>query len=146
MKWKDLLHWQVSEEGVVEGRAGDHMRRLPVGCGLSHTHGESWASAFVGDQVGGTSRRWEGISLVCLIATRSQGRIRKETCGGDQPYHTGHLGGMLTAYFWGCWVIRKIGHFYIFQPRRIFQQGDLCKDIVVWEKGVHSRNGKSDLQ
>lgn len=50
----------------------------------------SWTSAFTGVRMQYTSERLEGISLVPLKVTRSQGSARRRSCGREQPYHTFH--------------------------------------------------------
>ena len=49
----------------------------------------------------------------CIWTLGRSGEGKKGKCSRDQPYTAapGHLGGVLTAYLWGCWGIRKIWSF-----------------------------------
>lgn len=86
--------WQGEREGggAGGGACGKECPAcmLPQGARELGEGEVSWTSAFTGVRMQYTSERLEGISLVPLKVTRSQGSARRRSCGREQPYHTLH--------------------------------------------------------
>ena len=113
-KWKWLIIFTQLGMGGAKGA-------VHPGSGLNQAGGREWGplgQCLYGGRVEYTSKRHEGISLVCLNVTRSlSGEGKKGVRVRGKPYHTstpGHLVGMLTACSWGCWGHWETGRFKLY--------------------------------
>lgn len=92
MKVKEInyTHWSWKREmqHTIWGPSGRNIRE-------SKRNGDPWTSAVVGVRVEHESKMHEGVLLVYLSVSRTQGRAGKGTCGKVKPYHfavPGYLG------------------------------------------------------
>lgn len=103
----ESVHIKKSHERIIKG-ADSARREKPR---------ETGHMLLLGMRVEYASEGWQGVSLLHLNVTRSQRRARRETCYGDQHYHTSaccRVGGVLTANIWNSRkykVLKFAAHF-----------------------------------